>query len=316
MIKQAIVLVESRGGHLGVLTRDRPLPMLPVMGKPITVRVMERLRDAGVRRFTIILGEDCGQIAAFLSGSWYPDLELTFIPQTVSSGGLSGAIAAAAEALDGPFFLIGSDVLTPQGYLGQLARQFDLAAKDVIVSLAQARFSRDGSYFPAAITGDALTSVSAAMAPPSGAEYGAFLAYACTPAILPYLTGERMPIYRELDLVPVLQQMTADGFSIGYALADWYYRLLTPDDLLAANHRLLAEGRDAHILSDLPASVQVIPPVRVDPGVGVGQGARLGPHVYLESGCMVGPGATIANAVVLTRAAVHANEHVADRLVT
>ncbi len=315
MIDQAIVMAESRGGHLGALTRDRPLPMLPVLGKPMAVRVMERLRDAGVRRFVIILGEDCGQVAAYLSSSWYPDLELSFIPQVMSSGGLSAAIKAAAQQLDGPFFLIGSDVLTPQGYLNQLTQRFELAEKDLIVSLGQVRFSRGGSYFPAAIDGDALASVAVSPTMPAGAEYGVFLAYACAPDMLPYLTGERKPLYREQDLAVVLQHMIDADRPVGYALADWYHRLMTADDLLAVNRHLLGEGRDAHILSELPGTVQVAPPVRIDPGVSVGQGARLGPHVYLEAGSMVGPGAALKNAVVLAGAAVHAGEQVSGRLV-
>jgi UDP-3-O-[3-hydroxymyristoyl] glucosamine N-acyltransferase len=72
-----------------------------------------------------------------------------------------------------------------------------------------------------------------------------------------------------------------------------------PDDLLAANMRALAGLDQPVLLSDLPPSTTVVPPVRVDAGVAVGERVRLGPNVYVESGSRIGREVTLRDSLVL-----------------
>jgi len=62
--------------------------------------------------------------------------------------------------------------------------------------------------------------------------------------------------------------------------------------------------------------VQIIPPVRIDPQVSVGQGAQIGPHVYLERGSSVGRDVKIKNAIILQRANVPADKTVVDTIIS
>lgn len=71
------------------------------------------------------------------------------------------------------------------------------------------------------------------------------------------------------------------------------------EDLLTLNRLLLDEGSDAHILSEIPDDVRIVPPVRIDPQVVVGSTTVIGPHVYLERGSRIGTGVTISDAIVL-----------------
>ena len=86
-------------------------------------------------------------------------------------------------------------------------------------------------------------------------------------------------------------------------------------DLLAINKYFLQESRDAHILSEIPGSIHLIPPVRIDPKVSVGQAAKIGPNVYLESGATVGQGAVLRDTLVLSGASVAAHEHCYGQIV-
>jgi NDP-sugar pyrophosphorylase family protein len=103
---------------------------------------------------------------------------------------------------------------------------------------------------------------------------------------------------------------------VGIFSTEHRYHITYDHDLLAINHSFLEEGRDASILSDLPGSVMIIPPVRIDPSVSVGQNARIGPYVYLESGSVVGAGAMIENSVVLRNATVAKDEVCRYQIVT
>src|SRR6267143_2085219 len=53
---RAVVLAAGRGTRMRELTNDVPKPMIEVCGKPVLQHIVEGLRDAGVRRFVIIVG--------------------------------------------------------------------------------------------------------------------------------------------------------------------------------------------------------------------------------------------------------------------
>jgi NDP-sugar pyrophosphorylase family protein len=95
----------------------------------------------------------------------------------------------------------------------------------------------------------------------------------------------------------------------------WLLQIQTDYDLLTLNKYLLDEGQDAHILSELPGTVRIIPPVRIDPQVSIGPGAKIGPYVYLESGCSIGRGATVNNAMILRGVTVVSGETVTNTIV-
>jgi NDP-sugar pyrophosphorylase family protein len=55
-IDKAVVLAAGRGTRMRELTVDFPKPMIEVRGKPVLQHILEGLRDAGVRRFVIVVG--------------------------------------------------------------------------------------------------------------------------------------------------------------------------------------------------------------------------------------------------------------------
>ncbi len=136
----------------------------------------------------------------------------------------------------------------------------------------------------------------------------AFLVHACSPRLLNYLNGKTGHSPDERDLVRAIQALiNADG-KVTYVNAEWRLSLVNELDLLAINKRFLREGRDTHILSEIPGSVHIIPPVRIDPKVSVGLNAKIGPNVYLESGASIGRDAVVWDSVVLRDAAVQPGE--------
>ena len=57
MIEHVLVMAAGRGQRMGNLTRTRPKALLPIMGRPMIVRVMDCFYEAGIRRFTVVVGE-------------------------------------------------------------------------------------------------------------------------------------------------------------------------------------------------------------------------------------------------------------------
>ena len=52
---QAVVLAAGKGSRLNPITLNRSKAMLPILGKPIVERVMEKLVRNGIREFVIVI---------------------------------------------------------------------------------------------------------------------------------------------------------------------------------------------------------------------------------------------------------------------
>ena len=314
MIEQAVVLAAGRGTRLGLLTKDRPKSMLPVLGKPMVVRVMDRLREAGIRRFVVVVGEDEGSVASYLSGSWYPDTETRFALQVIPTGTVD-ALTLAAPHLNGPFVLSAVDNLTSTEHIKNLLRCFNEGAGQIAtLSLLPASPEQIRASSDVIIEGDRIVAIEEKPEAPRN-SYAAIMLYAFAHEFLDYLPRVRVSARGEREIVSGIQAALRDGHSVGYVITDWRLHLTRELDLLSINKQFLEEGRDAHILSEIPASVQIIPPVRIDPKVSVGQSARIGPNVYLESGATVSQSAVLRDTVVLAGATVGAHEECSGQII-
>ncbi|MBN2303417.1 MAG: NTP transferase domain-containing protein [Anaerolineae bacterium] len=307
MIQQAVILAAGRGTRLGMLTKDRPKSMLPVLGKPIMVRVMDRLRDAGIRRFVVVIGEYDGGVASYLNSSWYPDTEVKFAAQTVATGTVD-ALTLAAPHIDSPFVLSAVDNITSLDHVKTLIAHFN-RNPDQIASLSllpaspeQIRKSSD-----VVIREDLIVDIVEKPRQPRG-SFASIMLYAFSPDLFDFLPHVQISSRGEREIVSALQLSLQAGRTIGYTVTESRLHLTRELDLLEINRRYLQEGRDAHILSEIPGSVHLIPPVRIDPNVSVGRNAHIGPNVYLETGSTIGQGAILQDTLVLNGASVPAHE--------
>jgi NDP-sugar pyrophosphorylase family protein len=307
VIQQAVILATGRGTRLGLLTKDRPKSMLPVLGKPMMARVMDRLREAGVRRFVVVIGEQEGAIAAYLTSSWHPDTETKFAIQAIPTGTVD-ALRLAAAHIDGPFLVTSVDNLTSSEHVERLMSTFNLSPGQVAtLSLLPATPEQIRDSSGVVVDGEHIIAIEEKPAEPHG-TYAAIMLYAFDPDILNYLSNVQVSARGEREIASAIQLALSDNRRVGYAVTDWRLHLTRELDLLAINRHFLQEGRDNHILSEIPASVRIMPPVRIDPKVSVGQAARIGPDVYLESGATIGEGAVLQDSIVLAGAIVPAAE--------
>jgi NDP-sugar pyrophosphorylase family protein len=315
VIEQAVILAAGRGTRLGQLTKDRPKSMLPVLGKPIVVRVMDRMREAGIRRFVVVVGEHDGAVASYLSNSWYPDTEVKFALQSVPTGTVD-ALLLAQPYLDGPFLLSSVDNLTSSEHIQNLIARFN-ARPDHLTALSLIAASPDEirKSSGVVIEEDLVIDIEEKPDEPRGA-WASFMLYAFSRRLLDYLPQVTVSSRGERELVSAIRAGLAEGGKVGYTVAEWRLHLTRELDLLTINKRFLQEGRDTHILSEIPGSVHIIPPVRIDPHVSVGQDAHIGPNVYLESGATVGQGTVIRSSILLQGATLPAGERCEGEIVS
>jgi NDP-sugar pyrophosphorylase family protein len=315
MVEHVVVMAAGEGRRMGNLTRTRPKAMLPILGKPMIARVMDGFYQVGVRRFTVVVGEHEGSVAGWLSRKGHPDAALDFVPQGYRLG-TAAALLAARDTIDGSFVLTSCDNLIPERHAARLVHYFEghpadmavlslIYAPDQVATSAGVLLAPDGH-------------VASIIEKPTDTHQNfltSFSVHGFTPHILDYLDRVPASASGERVLTDAIQAMIDDGLAVGHVEAEWRQHLTHPEDLLQANMRYLSELDETSLLSELPPSVQVISPVRVDPGVTVGQDVRLGPNVYLEAGSVIGQGAELSYCIVLG-CAVGAGQRVTDQIVS
>jgi UDP-N-acetylglucosamine diphosphorylase / glucose-1-phosphate thymidylyltransferase / UDP-N-acetylgalactosamine diphosphorylase / glucosamine-1-phosphate N-acetyltransferase / galactosamine-1-phosphate N-acetyltransferase len=116
-IDKAVVLAAGRGTRMRELTADLPKPMIEVRGKSILQHIVEGLRDAGVRKFLIIVGYRADAMQNFFGDGSRYNIEIQYATQVVQDG--TGRVVDLARSFveNAPFILSYGDILVdPANY--------------------------------------------------------------------------------------------------------------------------------------------------------------------------------------------------------
>lgn len=314
MIDCAVIFAFGNPAHQSQLTYNRSRVMLPALGRPMVVRMMDRLLRHNIKRFRVILSPDEGAIAEYLNAHWVPDAQVDFHVLSASDT-LNRVLADAARQLDAPFILASYNTFFHPHHPDRMINFFQEHDKELILTGAQTTLSRSEGRFRAQVENRKVLSIG-----PAETEYPYILSdiILCDDAFREYLQGQAHNSasvqYREI--MPFVQDFITAGGKASMVESAWTLQVESDHDLLTLTHHLLDEEQDAHILSELPKNVQIIPPVRIDPQVSIGQGAVIGPHTYLESGCSIGSHAVVQNCIVTQKASVKADETVQNMVIS
>ena len=141
-IDKAVLLAAGRGTRMRELTADLPKPMIEVRGKPVLQHIVEGLREAGVRRFQIVVGYRADAVQNFFGDGSRYKIDIQYANQEVQDG--TGRVVDLARnfAGDSPFILSYGDILVdPKNY----KRLVDLASDvEAIVSVKRGEDATKG----------------------------------------------------------------------------------------------------------------------------------------------------------------------------
>jgi len=311
LLDTAVILAVGNKAHQSQLTYNRPRTMLPALGKPLVVRVMTRLHRIGINRFIVILGEKEGAVATYLNERWLPDVEIEYIIK-LETHPLGQTLAGIFQSARGPVLFSSYHSFTHGRFPERLMRLHEEAPNSLIICGAPNSLTtaQEQNY---AIVDTEANSPNDALLRPEAFKHGS------VPAENAFVLANLAVL--GTDFIEYIQQATdvdlkidtffglADAYHLtgqhtSIARTSWTLELVADEDLITLNRHLLDEKIDANILSEIPYTVTIHQPVRVDPGVSIGQGAVIGPYTYLESGCSVGHNTSIVNSIVMSKATV------------
>jgi len=145
-IDKAVLLAAGRGTRMRELTADLPKPMIEVRGKPVLQHIVEGLRDAGVRRFLIIVGYRADAVQNFFGDGSRYKIDIQYATQVAQDG--TGRVVDLGRDFvsDSPFVLAYGDILVdPANY----KRIVDLADDvEALISVTRGEdVSKGGAVF-------------------------------------------------------------------------------------------------------------------------------------------------------------------------
>ena len=317
-IEYAVVLAIASPSHVSGLTKSRPHAMLPVLGKPMVVRVMNQLLQAGIRRFVVLVGINEGSVASYLNANWVPNVELDFVLKSDYES-LSSTLAQVARKLDQPFFIVNYNTFIQPQFISTALNLAESHPDNLILAGTDSTLSQTTHNAFAIVDGMEVSEILSS--PPSDMRSSQLIANmaVCGNHFVDFLQdlpkniGTGSLHQQFIDILHIYAEIPEHRITLGRTA--WIMQVNSDPDLMLLNYQFLEEGHDAHILSELPPSVHVNYPVRVDPGVSIGHGATIGPYVYLESRASVGNGATVRRSLVLERASIPPDADVEDVVV-
>lgn len=305
---RGVILAAGFGKRMAALTRLIPKPLLPIVNVPTLERILQALRDTGVKETLVITGYKAEAVEAFCGDGSRWGMVLSYYRQNEMSGTGSATRLARAFVADQPFVLTYGDILLdPYEYAAVARLFFETSAVGASalnrltdVSVGSAVFL-DGSRITRMIE-----------KPPPGTAASNFNnagVYIFQPTIFDAIDATPKSARGEYELTEAVQTLIAGGkLIVGRPIDGVQYDIGTPEAFLETNSSLIErlQGEtDPRLVGmrDNFGSDQVVlrPPVAVDSGVVV-ERCHLGPSVCIGENVRIGHGAAIDNAVILPNA--------------
>jgi dTDP-glucose pyrophosphorylase/CBS domain-containing protein len=106
---RAVVMAGGFGTRLAPLTEETPKPMLPVGDRPLLERIIEQLRDAGIRHVNLTTHYRADVIAEHFGDGREHGVEIEYVPEErpLGTAGALGLVDA-----DEPILVMNGDILT------------------------------------------------------------------------------------------------------------------------------------------------------------------------------------------------------------
>jgi glucose-1-phosphate thymidylyltransferase len=303
---KGLILSGGKGTRLYPLTYTRAKQLIPVANKPVLIRVIETIRDAGVSEIGIVIGQTGPEIReAVGDGSKY-GVRITYIEQP-SPDGLAHAVKISQDFIGDESFVmfLGDNVI--EGGISALIRDFanhEWNSQIVLKRVPDAR-----SFGVAVLKPDRSIEYLVEKAPQPPSDLALIGIYMFDSTVFQAVNAIKPSRRGEYEITDAIQWLIDNGLHVhAHVHEGWWIDTGKPIDLIEANCNVLDE------LTPSVAEDVVIENSQVDRRVKIERGARIvnsvvhGPTIIGEDtileNCYVGPYSSIFHHVTLANCEV------------
>ncbi len=236
---KGLILSGGKGTRLYPLTYTSAKQLIPVANKPILFRVIEAIRDAGIRDIGIVVGDTADEIhdAVGRGGQW--GVDITFIPQDAPLG-LAHAVKISGDFLGDDRFVmfLGDNVI--EGGISPLISEF--AHSDWNSQIVLTRVEHPERYGVAELNenGRIKRLIEKPKNPPS--DLALVGIYMFDSAIMEAVNAIKPSWRGELEITDAIQWLIDKGKAVHpYIHRGWWIDTGEPGAMLEANDLVLEE---------------------------------------------------------------------------
>ena len=232
-LSRAVVLAAGKGARMGEITAETPKPMLPIHGRPMLEHILDRLADAGIRQFFLVVGYRHELIEQHFR-NWR--LPIEFRLQNPVNGTGSAALLAQEFAANEPFLLTYGDILCESA---EYTRCSAILRQNAATAATVAVKAVDDPWQGAAVYEQDGRISRIVEKPPEGSStthWNSAGFYAFRPVIFDYLARLRPSLRSEYELTSAVDAMLSDGLDVRISPIEGQWRDVgRPEDLAAVN---------------------------------------------------------------------------------
>ena len=276
---KGLVLSGGKGTRLYPLTYTSAKQLIPVANKPVLVRVIEAIRDAGITDIGIIVGDTAEEIKRAIGrgGEW--GVNITYIQQE-SPLGLAHAVKISKDFLgdERVVMFLGDHVI--QGGISPLIAQFAESEHNCQIVLTRVDVPEQYGVAELDDRGRIVRLIEKPKEPPSDlALVGIYMfdhhVFEAVESIAPSWRGE-------LEITDAIQWLVEHGYAVyPYVHRGWWIDTGAPGDMLEANS-LVLEELSPHIQGYVDRDSEVDSRVTVEQGVEIINSVIRGPAIIGE----------------------------------
>jgi len=236
---KGLIVSGGKGTRLYPLTYTSAKQLIPIANKPVLFRVIEAIRDAGIRDIGIIVGDTAADIkeAVGRGGRW--NVDITYIHQKAPLG-LAHAVMISEEFLGDDRFVmfLGDNVI--EGGISPLIKGFSHSEWNSQIVLTRVEHAEQYGVAELSDEGEIIRLVEKPKVPPS--DLALVGIYMFDSSILKAVKSISPSWRGELEITDAIQWLIDHGKSVHpYVHRGWWIDTGKPGDMLEANDLALEE---------------------------------------------------------------------------
>ncbi len=304
---QVVLLAAGKGTRLKPITDSRSKAMLPILGKPIVERIVENLVECGLGDFILVVSPEDIVIRKYFQNETTLKVNIQFVNQPRHMG-TADALKQAAPYLKEDFLLSACDTLIPAEDVQRLISTWqDRPEFQGLLCLKRIQIEDSWKTGIVTLENDQVTGIIEKPLPKQApTNISSLPIYCFSQHILDYLPKVKLSSRGEYELQDAIQMMIDANEKVHGLFVDNHHTLTTVEDLLELNKHFLniSEKYWQTTPKAVGVDTDLIMPLRIDKGVVIGSGCKIGPGVFIEKDARIGNNVRLENVVVLRQAFV------------